>query len=104
MKIRKGDTVRVITGKHRGKQGVVDLLLTKQNRIIVKGVNIITKHKKDTGDKTKASGRIQVEAPIDISNVMLMCPHTGKPTRVGFKIDPKTKQKQRISKKSGKII
>lgn len=104
MKIRKGDTVKIITGKDKGKQGTVDLVMPKKGKIIVKGVNIITKHEKKTDNKKNPGGRIQKEAPINTSNVMLVCPHTGKNTRVGYKIDPKTKKKIRISKKSGKAI
>ncbi len=103
-KIKKGDLVQVITGKDRGKQGKVLKVFPKQHKIIVEKVNIVVKHKKVTQDKTNPGGRIKIEAPIDVSNVMLVCPHTGKPTRVGFKIDAKTGKKQRISKKSGKPI
>lgn len=96
MKIRKGDLVQVISGKDRGKQGEVLRVLPKQERIVIKGVNIVTKHKKNTGDKNNPGGRIRIESPIHVSNAMLVDSETGKPARVGFKIDKN--KKIRISK------
>ncbi len=104
MKIKKNDLVQVITGKDKGKQGKVLKVLTKKRKVVVEKVNIVVKHKKNTGDKTNPGGRIKVEAPIDVSNVMLVCPHTGKPTRIGYKIDKKTGKKIRISKRANKPI
>lgn len=104
MKIRKGDLVQVISGKDVGKQGQVLMSLPDENKVIVKGVNHVIKHKKDTGDKNKPGGRIKVEAPIDASNVMLVDPQTGEPTRIGYEVEEKTGSKFRISKKSNKRI
>jgi large subunit ribosomal protein L24 len=104
MKIKKGDIVKVITGKDRSKEGKVLVAMPKENKIIVKGINIVTKHKKETRDEKNPGGRIKVEAPINASNVMLVDPTTGKPTRIGYKVDAKTGKKTRFSKKAQKSI
>lgn len=104
MKIRKEDIVQVIAGKDLGKQGQVLKALPKDEKVIVKGVNVVTKHKKETGDKNNPGGRIKVEAPIHVSNVMLVDPESGELTRVGYKVDKKTGKKTRVAKKSGKDI
>jgi len=95
MKIKKGDLVQVITGKDRGKQGEVLMVLTKRGRVVVKGINKVIKHKKVTGDKNNPGGRIEVEASLDASNVMLVSPDTGKTTRkrVIKKADKKSDKK-----------
>ena len=108
-KIRKGDTVRVIAGKAaagvRGEkdkstaEGKVIEVDTKHGRVTVEGINKVTKHEKPSM-RNQNGGRIQVEAPIDISNVMLI--HKGKPTRVGFKIQDG--KKYRYAKATGEII
>lgn len=99
--IKKGDTVQVLAGNDRGKQGrVVKVDATKQ-RAIVEGVNMVTKHAKPSA-KHPQGGRIQMEAPIHISNLSLLDPKSGKPTRVGHAIiDGK---KVRVAKKSGEEI
>lgn len=101
MKIKKDDTVKVITGKDKGKEGKVIHVDTKNNKILVAGVNIATKHQK--AGKTpgaQESGIIKKEMPIDISNVMLVV--DGTKTKVGFKVDGN--KKIRIAKKTGKEI
>jgi large subunit ribosomal protein L24 len=81
-KIKRGDTVIVISGKSKGLSGKVLKVITKNNRVIVEGANIVKKHVKRGVD---GKGRIiEKEAPIHISNVKLICPKCGKPTRVGF--------------------
>lgn len=101
MKIKKGDQVQIITGKDRGKRGSVLSLLPKSGKVIVEGLNLRKKHVKSR--KQGAPGeRIEVPAPINASNVMLVCPHTGKPTRIGSKVSGDAKV--RISKRSGKEI
>lgn len=114
-KIRKGDLVQVITGAKqdrggdRGKQGHVLAVIPETNKVIVEGVNIVTKHVKagqtEKGDRT---GGIQTaEAPIHISNVALVDPNTKAPTKVGFKVTVEkdgSKVKTRVAKKSGKEI
>ncbi len=101
MFIKKGDKVVVITGKDKGKVGIVKKALPKKDQVVVEGVNIVKKHTKSSQDAPQG-GRIEFEAPIHVSNVMLQDPGTKKPTRVGFEI--KDGKKVRISKKSGKQI
>lgn len=101
MHVKKGDTVKVITGKDKGKQGVILEAFPKKERVIVEGVNIVKKHAKPSQDNPQG-GIINKEAPIHVSNVMPIDPKTGEPTRVGYKIvDGK---KVRIAKKSGEVL
>ena len=99
MKIKKGDTVKVIAGKDNGKEGKVISVDQKNSKVVVEGINMVTKHLKPS-QANQNGGIIQKEAPIDASNVMLM--FKGKPTRVGFKIDGD--KKVRIAKKTGDVI
>jgi large subunit ribosomal protein L24 len=80
MKIRKDDNVLVISGKDKGKQGKVLKVLTKTNRVLIEGINMVTRNYKKMG--TTPGQSIKKENPIDVSNVMLVCPITSKPTRV----------------------
>ena len=98
MKIKVNDTVLVIAGKYKGKKGNVMKVFKKLNKVVVEKVNIRTRHIKKTA--TQAGQRVQYEAPFDASNVMVICPKTKKPTRVGYKIDDKGK-KYRVAKISG---
>ncbi len=99
LKIKKGDTVRVIAGKDNGKEGKVVSIDRKNGRVLVEGVNMITKHMKPSA-ANQNGGIVQKEAPIDISNVMYL--HKGKPTRIGFKfVDDK---KVRFAKSTGDVI
>lgn len=100
--IRKGDTVKVIAGNEKGKEGKILQILTDQRRAIVEGVNFITKHQKPSASKPEG-GIQKVEAPVHISNLMLIDPATGKPTRVGRKLNDKGAL-QRYSKKTGEFI
>ncbi len=102
MKLKVGDKVRVIAGSSKGKEGKITKTLRKEDRVIVEGVNIVKKHKKGNGQET--GGILEVEAPIHVSNVMLIDPKTKKPTRIGYKLDEKTNKKERISKKSNEKI
>ena len=81
LNVKKGDTVVVITGKDAGKKGKVLASLPSKNRVVVEGVNIITKHKKPRSAQDKG-GIIKKEGTIDVSNVMILCPACGKATRV----------------------
>ena len=101
LKIKKGDKVEVIAGKDKGKRGDVVTVFAKNNTVIVKKVNLVTKHIK-ARQAGQRGERITIEAPIHMSNVALVCPHTDKPTRVGFVV--KEGAKIRVSKKSGKEI
>ncbi|MGD0352884.1 MAG: 50S ribosomal protein L24 [Dehalococcoidia bacterium] len=84
MKIRKNDTVLVIAGKDRGKKGKVRKALPRKDKVIVEGVNMIKRHSRAKGQARQA-GIIELEAPLDISNVMLICNKCNKPARVGFR-------------------
>lgn len=101
MKIHTGDTVVILTGKDRGKQGTVLRVLADKNRVVVEGANMRIRHIKKT--QQSAGQRISYEASIHASNVQLIDPKTKKPTRIGYKVDEKG-NKQRIARKSGEVI
>jgi large subunit ribosomal protein L24 len=101
LKIKKGDHVIVITGRDKGKHGEVIEMFPKENRAIVRGVNVVRRHLKAT--QTKQGGIISKEAPIQLSNIALEDPKDGKPTRVGFKMLEDGK-KVRFAKRSGEVI
>ncbi len=103
IKIKKGDSVRVIAGNHKGKEGKVLKVLQEKGRAIVEDTNIITKHVKPSANKPEG-GVQRTEAPIELSNLMLLDPKTGEPTRVGRKIDEKTGKLKRYAKKTGEFI
>lgn len=84
MKIRKNDTVLVITGKDKGKKGKVRFAYPKDNRAIVEGINFIKKHSKARG-QVRQAGIIELEAPISVANLMLLCNKCNKPARVGYR-------------------
>jgi large subunit ribosomal protein L24 len=84
--IRKNDTVVVITGKDRDKRGRVLKLVPDKNRLVVEGVNIIKRHTKPNPQRQIKGGLVEREAPLDASNVQLVCPECGKPTRIGRKV------------------
>jgi large subunit ribosomal protein L24 len=102
MKIRKGDKVRVISGADKGKEGIVQKVFPKLNRVVVENVNVHKKHRKPTQNNPEGQV-LDIHAPIDASNVMIIDPKTKKPTRVSYSYettkDGKTK-KVRISKAS----
>lgn len=100
--IKKGDTVLVITGNDKGQKGRVLEVIRKTNRAIVEGVNMIKKHTKPNAESPQG-GIIEKEAPVHISNLMLVEPKTGEPTRVGRKLNDNGKL-VRISKKTGEEI
>lgn len=98
MKISQGDTVIVIAGKDKGKKGTVMRTLHAENRVIVGGINMVTKHIKKTA-QTEGK-KVRFEHSLHASNVMIIDPKTGKPTRIGYKKDAKGR-KVRFAKKSG---
>lgn len=100
--IKKGDTVAVIAGEDRGKQGRVLSVDAAKNRAIVEGVNIVKKSTKPSA-KHPQGGIIEMEAPINLSNINLVDPKTGKPTRIGIRVNDKG-EKVRFAKKSGEEI
>ena len=100
MKLKVGDKVKVIAGSSKGKEGKIIKTLRNENKVIVEGVNIVKKHKKGNGQET--GGILEVEAPINASNVMLIDPKTKKRTRIGHTIEKD--KKVRVAKKSGEKI
>ena len=99
MKIKKGDTVKVIAGKDKDKEGKVLAVNKEKNTIIVEGINMVTKHTKPNA-ANQNGGIVKQEGPIDASNVMYL--HKGKATRVGFKFDGD--KKVRVAKSTGEVI
>jgi large subunit ribosomal protein L24 len=85
MKIRKNDTVLVIAGKDKGKKGKVRFAYPKEDRVIVEGINFNKKHSRARG-QVRQAGIIELEAPISIANVMLVCNKCNKPTRIGYRV------------------
>lgn len=101
MFVRRFDKVKVIAGKDKNKEGVVLAAFPKRNKVIVEGVNMVKKHQKPS-QAAPQGGIIETEAPIHVSNVMLIDPSNGEATKVGYKvIDGK---KVRVSKKTGEVI
>ena len=100
--VRKGDMVGVVAGKERGKRGKVLRVLPAEGRVLVERLNMMKKHQRPT-QKLRQGGIIEREAPLHLSNVMLVDPRTDTPTRVGVRLLTDGK-KARIAKKSGEII
>ncbi|HEY8447137.1 MAG TPA: 50S ribosomal protein L24 [Thermomicrobiales bacterium] len=100
-KIRSGDTVEVISGKNKGMRGKVRVNLIKEDRVIVEGVNIVIKHVRR--GRARQAGRIEVEAPLHVSKVMLVCPNCGSRTRVGIRTGANGKN-ERYCKKCEQTI
>jgi len=86
MKIKKGDQVRVISGKEAGKTAKVSRVDTEKHRVVLERLNMVKKHTKPNPKTNPQGGVIEREAPIDASNVMLVCPSCGQPTRVGYRL------------------
>ena len=102
MKIKKGDRVRVLTGKDRGKEGVVVTALPAVGKVVVEGVNTARKHQKRTR-ATMDAGLLNIDMPIPVANVAVLSPQDGKPTRVGYRIDADG-TKVRVCKRTGAEI
>ncbi|MEM6523926.1 MAG: 50S ribosomal protein L24 [Bacteroidota bacterium] len=100
--LKKGDTVKVIAGNSKGKTGKVLEVVTVKNRAIIEGVNVVTKHVKPSAEKPEG-GIEKTEASVHISNLMVIDPSNGEPTRIGRKLNEKNKL-QRYSKKTGEFI
>ncbi len=101
MHVKKGDKVKVLTGKDRGKEGVILEAFPKKNRVLVEGVNMVKVHAQPSQDNPQG-GILNVEAPIHVSNVLPIDPKTGEPTRVGYEV--RDGKKVRIAKKSGEPL
>src|SRR5437764_14899202 len=107
MNIKKGDTVLIITGKDRGKQGTVSRAMPQVNKVIIEGMNIVKKHVRPQG-QTRQGGVIDKAMPIDVSNTMLICTERREPTRVGHDRRPMGADQKfrpvRVCKKCHKVI
>ena len=105
MKVHKGDTVLVVSGKDKGAKGKVLQAFPTRNRVLVEGVNRIKKHTAQSANERGAStgGIVTQEAPIHVSNVMVV-DSDGTPTRIGYRVDEQSGKKVRISKRNGKDI
>jgi large subunit ribosomal protein L24 len=100
MKIKKGDTVKILSGKDKGKTGVVSKIFPKEDRVLIEGINVYKKHVKPRGQQKGEI--ISVSRPLYASKVMVICKNCGKPTRVGFKIEGDSKS--RYCKKCGALF
>lgn len=96
MKIRKGDKIRVMVGKDKGRDGVIDRVYPKSGKVLIQKVNIYKKHIKKS-DKMPQGGVVEVPRPLDVSKIMLICPKCGKLTRVGYRVEKD--KKYRVCKK-----
>ena len=99
-KLKKGDRVIVLAGRDKGKEGDILRVIPKENRAVVSGVNIVVRHQRQS--QRSQGGKIPVEAPIQLSNLALIDPKEGGPTRVGFRFEDG--KKVRFAKKSGETI
>ena len=101
LKLKRGDTVVVISGKEKGKRGEVERVIPKKNRVVVGDVNTRTRHARPS--QNNQQGLYTFDAPIDISNVMLVDPGSGEPTKVGYRFTD-SGEKVRVAKKTGRDI
>lgn len=101
LKIKAGDTVRIISGDHKGTEGKILRVDLKKNKAIVEGANMVSKHQKPSAQNPQG-GIVQKEAPIHVSNLSLIDPKSGETTRVGYEI--KDGKKLRIAKKSNEVV
>jgi large subunit ribosomal protein L24 len=103
MRIRKNDQVQVIAGRDKGKRGRVLQVLPEKNRVVVEGVSMIKRHTRPNPQKNVKGGIVEREGSINVSNVMLVCPESGRPTRVGAKF-LEGGRKVRVARKSGAVV
>lgn len=101
LKVKKGDEVVVIAGKEKGKKGKIVKVMPTESRVVVGGVNLVKRHTKPSA--TNGGGIVEKEASLHVSNVSLIDPKSGKPTRAGFKFE-KDGSKVRVAKRSGEVI
>ena len=102
LRIRKGDEVVVIAGRDRGKRGKVQEVDGTSGKVVVAGVNIVKRHTKPNPSKNNKGGIIDQPMPLALGKVMVICPHCGKPTRVGRRVDEDSKE--RVCKQCGEAI
>jgi large subunit ribosomal protein L24 len=100
LKVKKGDEVIILAGKDKGKKGTILKVIPDERRVVVGGINMMKKHEK--AGRTSAGGIISKEAPLHVSNVSLIDPKDGKPTRAGYKIE--NGEKTRIARRSGQKV
>ena len=100
-KVKKGDTVIVLTGREKGKSGEIIRMLPKEKRVLVRDVNMVKRHTKPS--PTNPGGIVDKEAPIHVSNVALADPNDGKPTRIGYQV-LEDGRKVRVARRSGEVI
>ncbi|HAJ57418.1 MAG TPA: 50S ribosomal protein L24 [Candidatus Omnitrophica bacterium] len=103
LKIRKGDTVAVLIGKDRGKQGKVMYVLSQEHKALVEGINYVKKAKRRTSQDQQHTGIVQMEKPVAISNLAVVCKNCNAPAKVGFSV-LKDKTKARVCKKCSEAI
>jgi large subunit ribosomal protein L24 len=101
LKIKSGDTVRIIAGDHKGSEGKILQIFNDKNKAIVEGINMVKKHTKPSAQNPQG-GIVEKEAPMHISNLSLIDPTSGEPTRVGYRIEGD--KKERIAKKSDQVV
>ncbi len=104
LKFAKGDTVKMTIGKDKGREGKIEKVFPKKSKVLVPGINVYKKHVKAAMTVDGKGGIYELSRPIDVSKLAIICPNCKKQTRVGFKIDEKTKKKIRICRKCGKAI
>lgn len=103
MKIKKGDTVQILSGDDKGSKGTVHRVYPKKKQLVVSGVNMVKKHQRPTGQTRTQVGIIEREAPIDVSNAQLVCGKCQSATRVGYQVF-EDGSKARVCKKCGEVI
>jgi len=101
-RVKKGDTVEILSGDERGQRGTVHAVQPKDDKVIVAGHNIIKKHQKPTGQVRTQAGIIEREAPMNLSNVAPVCRNCDKPTRVGFRMEDG--RKVRVCRRCGEVM
>ncbi len=101
MKIKKGDKVQIIKGKDRGREGAVERALPKERKVVVSGLNIYKKAVRPQKQGQKG-GIVEIAKPLPVENVMLLCPHCSKPTRVGYRVEKG--EKFRVCKKCQQVL
>lgn len=101
MKLKRGDQIIVIAGKDKGRKGKIEKTFSKEGKVLVPGINIVKKHVKSQGEN-KPGGIIEINKPIDVSKVALVCPRCGKITRIGYLLTKE--KKERICKKCQAVI
>lgn len=102
MKFRIGDEVLVTAGKDRGKRGKIERIFPEESKLLVAGANLFKKHVKETSERTKTGGIIQIAKPLPVGSIALVCKHCTQPTRIGYKIVGE--KKVRVCRKCGEEL